>query len=447
MSLSSPSSVAQSTVAPPRASRREIFAWALYDWANSGYSTLSITLLMSYMTGVLNHQWGARYGELAWGWGLGVTMFVAALLSPVLGAVADAQANKRGWLAVTALAGAAASCLMFLATPDRPTLLFVLFLVANLGMELSQGFYNAFLPELADEHSMGRVSSWGFALGYLGGGLVLLAFLMLYKFAPKFGLPDDDPTSLVPRLGLLMMGAWWAVFTLPAIIVLRDRGTPRSDSSLVAAARRAVGEVRGTLTNLRRYRVLVIFLLGFLVFNDGVQTVISQAGVFAKDVLSMDAGELALVVLMIQFIALPGAIVVGWIGDRIGQMHALHLCLAVWTVLLVASFFVNTTAQFWIMSAVAALVLGGTQSVSRTIMGLMTPEAHTGEFFGFFNLSGKATSMFGPVVYSTVFFTTHSAHLAIASLLLFLVVGWAIVSRVDVNAGRREALKGERPSV
>ncbi|HWA98073.1 MAG TPA: MFS transporter, partial [Pirellulales bacterium] len=156
--------------------------------------------------------------------------------------------------------------------------------------------------------------------------------------------------------------------------------------------------------------------------------------------LAMDAAELALVVLMIQFIALPGAIAVAWLGDHIGQKAALHLCLAVWVALLGSAFFVNTKAEFWIMSASAALVLGGTQSVSRAMMGLMTPEAHTGEFFGFFNLSGKATSMFGPVVYSTVFYTTQSAHIAIASLLVFFLIGWAIVSRVNVEAGRRQAL-------
>jgi UMF1 family MFS transporter len=425
-----------------RATRGEILAWATYDWANSAYSTVSITVLVTYLMYVVDRAVKEGAGAIAWGWGLGVTMFFAAVASPILGAMADARCTKRWWLAGTALTGAGASCAMFFATPDHPWLLVSLFLIANLGMELSQGFYNAFLPELADEKTMGRVSGWGYALGYVGGGLVLLGVILMYNFAEQLGLPNEN--GLRERVALLAMGLWWAVFTLPAIIWVKDRGTPTSGgASLLESARRAFGEVGGTLRNLRRYKMLATFLLGFLIFNDGVQTVISQASVFAKDVLSMEAKELAAVVLMIQFVALPGAMLMAWVGDRIGQKPALSICLGVWVAILVYAFFVTTTIEFWVMAAIVAMVLGGSQSVSRAMMGLMTPASRTGEFFGFFNFTGKATSMFGPIIYSTVFAVFKSAHVAIASLLVFFVIGWAIVSRVDVAAGRRRALEDD----
>jgi UMF1 family MFS transporter len=417
--------------------KREVFAWVMYDWANSSYSTLSITVLVSYMQHILPGDAGVR----AWGFGIGLTNFVVAVLSPVLGAVADGRASKRKWLAGSALVGATASAAMFFATPDKPWLLVALFLVAQLGMEFSQGFYNGFLPEMADDKGMDRLSAQGYAVGYLGGGLALALFLALYSFSTKLGLPasDDDPTALLPRLGLLIMGVWWGVFAIPAILWLKDRGTPKFDMSVFAASRKAFREVKHTLTNLRRYRMLVIFLLAFLFYNDGAQTVLSQASVFGTKSLDMTSGELVQLVLMIQFVALPGALGIGFLSERFGTKFALFLCLGVWVALLVGAYFVETKAQFWVLGGVVALVMGGIQSVSRSIMGQMTPLEHTAEFFGFFNLSSKAASMFGPIVFSMVLTSTGDAHQAILSLLVFFVIGWAIVAFVDINAGRAQA--------
>jgi UMF1 family MFS transporter len=418
----------------PAATRREVFAWAMYDWANSAYSTLSITVLVSYMQGALLP---GETGVRVWGWGIGLTELVVAVSSPVLGAVADAHGNKRFWLGLTALSGATAASAMFFATPAHPWRIVPLFLAAHLGYELSHGFYNAFLPEIADEGQMGRVSASGYALGYVGGGLALLCFLLLYRYGGALGLPETN--YLRPRLGLLMMGLWWGVFTLPALFWLRDRGVPRSNHSLAATAGQALGRVGHTLRNIRAYRMLFLFLLAFLLYNDGIQTVISQASVFAQKVLAMEADELALVVLMIQFLALPGAMLIGWAADRFGQKPALLACLVVWIGLLTAAYFVQTKAQFWCLGAVLALVMGGSQSVSRAIMGLMTPPAHTAEFFGFFNFSGKATSVFGPILFAEVLAQTGSPHRAILSLLAFFVFGALLASRVDVARGQREA--------
>lgn len=419
----------------PQATSREVYAWAMYDWANSAYSTLSITVLVAYMQGAVLP---GRAGILVWGFGIGLTELVVAISSPVLGAVADAHASKRFWLGLTALGGSVAASAMFFATPERPWLMVVLFLIAHLGYELSQGFYNGFLPEIANDENMGRISARGFALGYLGGGLALAGFLGLYLFRKELGLSTEDE-SFVPRLGLLMMGLWWGVFTLPALLWLRDRNPPKHDRSLVQTAREAFSQVGHTLRNIRSYQMLALFLLAFLFFNDGVQTVISQASVFAQQVLGMKTDELVQVVLMIQFVALPGAMVVGWAADRVGHMRALMACLMVWIGLLVSAFYITQRWQFWCLGAVVALVMGGTQSVSRAIMGLMTPPAHTAEFFGFFNLSGKATSMFGPMVFAGVLAQTGSAHQAILSLLVFFVIGSVLVTRVNVARGQREA--------
>lgn len=415
--------------------RRERWSWAMYDWANSAYSTLSIVVLVTY---IRNVALPGTPGTLLWGWGLGLTMMVAALLSPVLGAMADARGNKRHWLIGTTLLGATASSLMFFATPDRPWLLVTLFLLSNIGMELSQGFYNAFLPDIANDEEMGRVSARGFALGYLGGGLALLLAIGVLTAGDKLGIPDDLELRL--RLCLAGMGIWWGVFSLPAMLWLRDSRPPLApEQSGVQIARSAVAQVGRTLRSIRRYKMLALFLLGFLIYNDGVQTVISQASVFATDVVDMEAAELAMVVLMIQFVALPGALLVGQLADRMGHKPTLMLCLAVWIVLLALAFFITTKGQFWAMAAVAALVLGGTQSVSRAMMGLMTPPAHSAEFFGFFNLTGKATSMFGPILFTSILTATGSPHWALVSLLIFFIVGAALIIPLNVAAGQKQA--------
>jgi len=272
----------------------------------------------------------------------------------------------------------------------------------------------------------------------------LVLALVLFFYGHLLGLPrsDADARALLPRLGLLIMGLWWGVFTLPAVFWLKDRKPPPDHPQpLLPAVRAALSEVVRTLGNFRHYRALAIFLVAFLLYNDGVQTVISQASVFADKVLRMETGELVMVILMIQFAAMPGAWLVGWLADRVGQKRILSLCLAVWIVLLTAAFFVRTNVHFWCMAVVVALVLGGTQSVSRAIMGLMTPVEHTAQFFGFFNLSGKATSVFGPIFFSTILYTTGSAHWALTSLLLFFVIGWILVCFVDVApaaSGRKQ---------
>ncbi len=422
--------------------RREIVAWCMYDWANSAYSTIQITVLVDYLVNRIDLP--DKLGALVYGWGIGVTMIVTAFLSPVLGAIADAHASKRKWLAGATLVAAGSSALMFFATPDRPWLFVVLFLTANLGYEQAWGFYNAFLPEIADDKYMSRVSSWGFGTGYVGGGLLLLISILIFFQGDAWGIPSEDGFRF--RLSLLLMGLWWGVFSLPMLLIVKDKQPPSVEPQpFVQAGKRALGEVWATLRHLRHYRMLVFFLLGFLIYNDGVQTMITQASVFATDVLQMETAELGGVILMIQFVALPGALAVGWMADRIGQKFALVCCLAIWVTLLVAAFFITEKWQFWTMAVFAALVLGGTQSVSRTIMGLMTPEAHSAEFFGFFNLSGKAASMLGPIVISTTMYATGSAHYAILSLLVFFLVGWAFIVPLNIAKGQEEARR-EKPA-
>jgi UMF1 family MFS transporter len=423
--------------------RKEVIAWALCDWANSAYSTLSITLLVGYLTALIPENqpilfWGvAITGLRIWTWGLGISMFCSAMLSPILGAMADARASKWKWLIGTSLFGATCATLIPLAPTSQVWLYSGLFFLASLSFELSFGFYNGFLPELSDDESMNRMSGFGFAAGYLGGGLALLLVIGLFAIGPSIGLPN---LGLQVRAGLVVMGLWWGIFMLPAALWLRDRAKPQNlHAGLASTAAHAIGQVLRTLQNVRAYSALSVFLVGFLVYNEGIQTVMSQAGDFGKKALAMDVSELMLLVLMIQMLAAPAAIGVGWISDRFGAKTTLLVCLSIWCALLIGAYFVSTKPQFWVMGVVVALVMGGTQSVGRSMMGVMTPETKTAEFMGFFNLSARATSMVGPILYGEVVHATGSANVAILSLLGFIVVGMAIVSQVNLRRGIEQA--------
>jgi UMF1 family MFS transporter len=430
------------SVTPRRGSRAEVLAWAMYDWANSAYSTILITVVLYYIQDAVfcDEQTGGNTGKIVWAWGIGASMLLAALLSPVVGAMADANASKRKWLAGTALPGASIAVLLFFVPLSWTAVVVTLWVLMCLLFELSLGFYNGFLPEIADERTMNRVSAFGFALGYLGGALALALAVVVYQFGDDLGLATREEKL---KGGILVMGLWWGLFTLPALFVLRDRRSPpREKRPLPAATRQAIREVGNTLRNIRRYKMLALFLIAFLFYNDGIQTVISQAGTFAKQDLRFKPDELIGLILVIQLLALPGAMIVGYLADRLGQKTTLVGCLAIWIGLVGVAYFVTTKAQFWVLGVLLALVLGGTQSVSRAIMGMMTPQDRTAEFFGFFNFSGKATSFMGPFVFGLMIQLTGSSRQAIVALGIFFVIGLIVVAGVNVAKGRQRALEG-----
>ena len=409
---------------------RKIVSWAMYDWANSAYTTLLITVMVAYVQRVVfpTDQWG-HVGAVVWAWGISLSMFLGAVLSPVVGAIADAGRSKRRWLGMTALTGSLAAILLGFVPPEQYVLIVVLFVTANLMLELSLGFYNGFLPEIADEDQVNAASAMGYGFGYVGGGIALIFAMLLIQFGDSLGLE-----SMTSRLqwSLVLMGLWWGVFTIPALVVLRDRDIQlRGQRSAGEAIRGSFREVRDTVLSLRSNVALALFLLSFLLYNDGIQTIISQASTFALQELNFVESDLMAVILMIQFLALPGALLVGRCADWYGKKQTLLVCLAIWCALLIAALFVYTKLGFWLLAVVIAMVMGGTQSVSRSLMATMTPEDHSAQYFGFFNLSGKATSFLGTFLFGALVAVTGSSRMAIFGLLPLFLFGALLLWKVD----------------
>ncbi len=411
---------------------KKVVCWAMYDWANSAYTTLLITVLITYIQRVVfpAAQWG-HTGAVVWAWGISLSMLLGAILSPLVGAIADAQTNKRRWLAITALSGSVATMLLGIVPPGQYVLVVVLFVTANLMLELSLGLYNGFLPEIADADQMNTASAWGYGLGYVGGGIALAIAMLILQFGGSIGL--ETMTSRL-QASLILMGGWWGLFSLPALLVLRDQQpASETDNRLMETMRAAGSDVLGTLRGLRKNAPLALFLLSFLFYNDGVQTIISQASTFALRELAFLESELMAVILMIQFLALPGSLVIGKCADWFGQKRTLLACLLVWISVLFAALFVDSKMGFWLLAAAIAFVLGGTQSVSRSLMAVMIPPGQNAQYFGFFNLSGKATSFLGTFLFGAIVAMTASSRLAIFGLLPLFAIGAILLwyARVD----------------
>jgi UMF1 family MFS transporter len=356
------------------------------------------------------------------------------LLSPPLGAWADRRNLKAPQLAFWTLLGSAATAALFGATPGRLGYSLLFSFAAILSYELAQVFYNAFIKDVSTAENAGRVSGLGFALGYIGGGLCLGLNLLMIKRPALFGLGGTDD-SLPIRASVLSVGVWWALFSIPAFLWLRDRPTNRSEN----VGGTSFGALKRTLASMWTSRPLRRYFVAYLLFNDGIQTILVTASIFGAQALGMSTAQLGGCYLLIQFVAFGGALVCGRLADRWSHKNVILVTLAVYSAVTIWAVWMKTPAEFWALGVIIGLVLGGSQSAARSLFSLMTPESRSTEYFALFSIVGKASSLMGPFVFGTVaqFFGLRAG---VASLLIFFVAGGALLWTVDEKAGRAGAL-------
>lgn len=426
-------------------SARERTGWYFYDWANSAFSTTVVTLLLGpYLNSLakaaadaqgLVHPFGIPvYAGSYWGYLLSLSVMSQVVFLPLAGALADASGRKKELLGLFAYAGAAATAAMFFVRGQAYLLGGLLFLVANLTFGASVVVYNSFLPDIASEQERDDVSSKGWGIGYLGGGLLLAINLVIAAKADALGLTEEQAM----RVNLSSAGVWWGLFTLLPIAWLRNRAPAQERTERANFAVAAFRRLGGTLRDIRRYPQALMFLLAYLLYSDAIQAVIALSSQFGYDELKIPIATLSLAILMVQFVAFFGALAFNWVAARIGAKRAILLALAIWTGVLVNIYVaVRTTAQFFAMAAVVAVVLGGSQALSRSLFSLMIPKSKEAEYFGLYEISDKGTSWLAPLLFAVALQYTHSYRVAILSLVVFFVLGFIVLMRVDV---RRAAL-------
>jgi UMF1 family MFS transporter len=443
-------------VTPAINDRREIFGWTMYDWANSAFSTtVGGVLLAPYVTTLAQNAVGDNGVVLAigpltlitakslWPFTTSASVLLQVFFLPLLGAVADYTNLKKRLMLVFTYIAVAAVCLLFFVANGLYLLGALLFIVANVSFGGAIVMYNAYLPEITTEDQRDKVSSRGFALGYLGGGLLLAANLALVILKP-FGLSS----GWAVRLSLLSAGVWWGGFAVITFLRLRVRESARSLPPGKNLLTVGFGELRQSFGELRRLPQTLRYLIGYLFYNDGIQTVISLASVFltqelfvAKGRSEDDAQSFVIgVYLMVQFVAFGGALFFGCLAQCVGSKRAIVVSLVLWTGVVVYAYgLLQTTLQAWFMAAVIAIVLGGSQALSRSLFSRMIPAGREASFFGIYEISERGTSWIGPLIFGIVVGRTGSYRDAILSLIILFGVGLLILALTDTDRAIHEA--------
>jgi UMF1 family MFS transporter len=428
--------------------RPELRAWALYDVANSSWMTTVVQFFQIYIVvvgvagGLSETQARARYAFAS-----AIAITVIGLTGPLLGAIADYRGSKKAFLAAFLAVGASATAAMYFIGEGQWVFALTTFIIGKVCVTATLAFYNALLPSIAGPKEVDRVSTAGFALGYLGGGTLFLINALMVANPGRFGLPEGD---LAVRLSFVSVAVWWVVFSIPLFRKVAEPA-PRleadeqaGENPVVIATRRLVE----TFRELRRYKDAGLVLLAFLVYNDGVNTIVHMAVTFGGDI-GIDASAMIGALVMVQFVGVPFAFAFGLLADRIGTKNTIYITLAVYTGISVYGFFLQTATQFWVLGFCVGTVQGAAQALGRSLFATLIPKHKAGEMFGFFGVFDRFGGVMGSVLFGLALTLTGSSRPAIIILIFFFALGAFLLSRVDVERGRRqveEASAGVRPA-
>ncbi len=434
---------------------REIFGWLAYDWANSVFFTTVVSALIGeYITALAQSAVGENGVVLSLGvfgtvtakslfpYSVGLSVFLQIFFLPLMGAIADYTNLKKTFMAFFCYLGVIGCCLLYFVEGNLFLLGCVFFIVANLSAGASMVFYNSFLPDITDEKSRDKVSSWGFAAGYFSGSLILVANLLLLKNVETIGIT----TGLAVRICLLTAGIWWGAFALLTFYLVKQRPSQRRippGKNFIQAGFSELGE---TFRELFKLKYTLTFLIAYLLYNDGIQTVISQSSIFLSQELFVskglktDTSFLLIALLIAQVVGLFGALAFERIARFTSAKTAIIISLVIWSIIVIYAYAVlDSVTEAYVMSGAIGFVLGGSQALSRSLFSKMIPKGRESAFFGIYEISERGTSWIGPVVFGLVAQLTNSYRQAILALIFFFIAGSIILFFADTNRAIRDA--------
>ena len=415
--------------------RRSTYAWAFYDWANSAFAT---TVMAGFFPLFFKQYWNAGVTDTVSTFRLGMANSIASLIvvlgAPLLGAIADHMDKRKGFLLLfSALGVVMTGALYFVAAGDWQ-LAALCYVLAVLGFSGGNLFYDALLVFVARPTQLDRVSALGFALGYLGGGVLFAVNVLMVLHPDWFGLADK---SAAVRVSFLTVAVWWAVFSIPILVSVHEARTPQP-TRLGAALRQGFSQLRHTLREIGRLPQTFLFLLAYWLYIDGVDTIIRMAVDYGLS-LGFPSNSLIIALLITQFVGFPAAIAFGRLGERIGARTGILIALAVYVAVTTWGAFMNQVWEFYVLAVVIGLVQGGVQSLSRSLYARLIPAGRSAEFFGFYNMLGKFAAVLGPILMGWVGVMTGSPRLGILSVLVLFVFGALLLLKVDLARGQQDA--------
>ncbi len=414
--------------------QRSTWSWALYDWGNSAYATVVIA---GFFPIFFKQYWSADLPATESTYWLGVAnstaSFVVALLSPILGAVADQLGRRKGMLLVFACLGVVATGCLYWVEKGQWQIAAWVYVISLIGFSGANLFYDSLLKVIASEDRVDRVSALGFSLGYLGGGLLFAVTVWMTLSPATFGLAD---AAEAVRISFLLAAGWWALFSVPILLYVHDE--PATDKSLAHAVQRALTELHMTLRRVRSLPQTWTFLIAYWLYIDGVDTIIRMAVDYGLSI-GLESKDLITALLITQFVGFPAALVFGRLGERIGAKQGVLLAIGVYICVTLYSVTMQSAWQFYLLAVVIGLVQGGVQALSRSLYARMIPAGRHAEFFGFYNMLGKFAAVIGPVLVGWTALMFDSNRIGILAVLILLVAGGLLLLRVDVDQGRKAA--------
>jgi UMF1 family MFS transporter len=442
------------TGTPPLATKRERTGWYFYDWANSAFSTTVITVFLGPFLTTITEQAagcaidadtcdgtvrplgipvaaGSYYAYL-----VSLSVLLTVFVLPVMGAIADRAPRKKPLLAGAAFTGATATVAMAFVTGDRYLLGGLLFIIANISFGAAIVVYNSFLPQLGGPDERDRISSRGWAIGYLGGGVLLLLNLVAVMSLSEDGNPQR--TMDLARWSIVSAGIWWAAFTIVPLLWLREHpGSAAAEPGTAGGNVLTDGfkQLGHTIKGMRAYPLTLTFLGAYLIYNDGIQTVIALASQFGDKELGLEQSDMILTILIVQFLAFGGALMLGALANRIGARKTILIALGGWLAVVVAAFFLpeGKPLPFMLLGAGIGIVMGGSQALSRSLFSQLIPAGKEGEYYGFYEISDKGTSWLGPLFFGLIFQLTNSYRAGIVSLVVFFLLGGVLLAFVPIR--------------
>ena len=418
--------------------KRAVWSWAFYDWANSAYST---TVMAGFFPLFFKEYWADPHNPSQSTFYLGmansIASMVVAALAPLLGSVADQGSAKKKFLTFFAFLGVIMTGGLWMVAQGNWQMAVLFYVIATIGFASGNVFYDALLPGLASEERVDAVSSLGFGIGYLGGGLLFLVNVFMYLKPELFGIPDG---ATAIKLSFLSVAVWWAVFTIPLILFVPE---PKNYENIDFnnAIRMGWVQLVQTFKEIRNMKVVGTFLLAYWFYIDGVDTIIRMAVDYGMS-LNFPGESLIIALLIVQFVAFPAALIYGWLASKIGAKTGIMVGITAYSLITLLGYFMTETWHFYVLAITIGLFMGGIQALSRSLYTRIIPPDKSAEFFGFYNMLGKFAAIIGPALMGTIALVTGSARLSILSILLLFILGAFFLNKVDLKEGKRLAAKG-----
>lgn len=416
--------------------KKTVRAWIWYDWANSAFATTMIAAVMPiFFSDVAANTLSKTTATAYWGYTESLALVLLVLLSPILGSIADRAGRKKQFLRFFTYVGIAASLLMATIGEGEWIWAVVLIIIGTLAFACSNIFYDAFLPEIAEEKDRDMVSSRGYALGYIGGGVLLALQLILIQKPEWFGLTSLSAT----QIAFASVGVWWFLFSLPLFRHVKETPKKQTDS-ILQLSKNSIRQVIQTIKQLPKYPELLRFLVAFWFFNDGINTIIKMATIYGREI-GIGTSDLIFALLITQFIGLPFTLLFGKFAGWFGSKRTLIITIIIYLFIVVLGYSISTALHFYVLAVLVGVVQGGSQALSRSIYSQLVPAGRNAEFFGFYGLSGKFSAIFGPFVFGLAGQLTGSSRYGILSLVIFFIVGIILLLGLDLEKGKQEATR------